>query len=1076
LSDCHITGDGYAALALALKSNPSSNLKELDLRRNNPGDNGVEILADLLQDEKFKLETLRLLKSSEAEEACSSLTDVLGINPLLQTELDLKGKIQGDSQVRQLSLLLGDPHCRLRKLNLSDCRITGEGYAALASALELNPSSHLIELDLRGNDPGATGVAQLTKLCNDPKYKLESLRLLKSDDAVQAHAFLSEHLKQEPLLLNELNLKNMKPDSTKMKQLSALLADSHCKAKTLGLKCELTEDSCEHLATALISKDSELTELNLSNSKLGHSSVQKISTALKNPTCKLEILRLSDCSVGEEGYTALASALDSNSSSHLKELDLRGNNPGASGVERIINTSSKSKPRKIRLLKNSDADAALDSLTTSLNKHPLLLTEMDLRTYTPQHAGVKEICGVLEDSHCSLKTFKLYTSGSITGRDCADLVSALIKNPSHLRELDLNQNKLDKSGVQKLCDLLQNPHCNLEKLKLSNCSITEEGWTVIVSAVDKNPTHLTELDLSKNKIEGPRLNQLSTLLKNANCVLDTLNLSDCRITGEGYAALTSALELNPSSHLIELDLRGNNPGDSGVAQLTKLRNDPKYKLKSLRLLKSDDAIQAHAFLSEYLNEDPLLLNELNLRNERLDSTQMKQLSALLLDSHCKAKTLGLNECELTEDSCEHLATALISKDSKLTELNLSNSKLGGSSVQKISTALMNRTCKLEILRLSDCSVGEEGYAALASALNSNSSSHLKELDLRGNNPGASGVQRIINTSSKSKPRKIRLLKNSDADAALDSLTKTLKTHPLLLTEMDLTKYTPRHAGVKEMCGVLEDSHCRLKTFKLYKSGNIKESDCADLISALIKNPSHLRELDLNQNKLDESGVQKLCALLQDPHCKLEKLKLNKISMTNKDCADLAAALSSNASHLKELDLSENKIKDSGLKYFCAVLKTPECKLEQLLLKYCGIEQEGCAALAAALKSNYSHLKVLDLCGNNPGTAVNDLAEVLKDSGCEIQLDRYIKNFLTGFKNVASRILFRSTKSETDGERLPPANNGEEGTDDKQTEGMVGPTVSGEVDADSIKVSNGAGATSSTAVPKKEVIMLAGGRS
>ena len=59
LSDCHITGDGYAALALALKSNPSSNLIELDLRRNNPGDNGVEMLANLLQDENFKLETLR---------------------------------------------------------------------------------------------------------------------------------------------------------------------------------------------------------------------------------------------------------------------------------------------------------------------------------------------------------------------------------------------------------------------------------------------------------------------------------------------------------------------------------------------------------------------------------------------------------------------------------------------------------------------------------------------------------------------------------------------------------------------------------------------------------------------------------------------------------------------------------------------------------------------------------------------------------------------------------------------------------------------------------------------------------
>ncbi|KAI4882201.1 hypothetical protein NFI96_003940, partial [Prochilodus magdalenae] len=144
--------------------------------------------------------------------------------------------------------------------------------------------------------------------------------------------------------------------------------------------------------------------------------------------------------------------------------------------------------------------------------------------------------------------------------------------------------------------------------------------------------------------------------------------------------------------------------------------------------------------------------------------------------------------------------------------------------------------------------------------------------------------------------------------------------------MDLAKYTPQHAGVKEMCGVLEDSHCRLKTFKLYKSGSITGRDCADLISALTVNHSHLRELNLNQNKLDESGVQTLCDLLQSPHCKLEKLRL----------------------------------------------------------KNCGIEQEACTALTAALKSPSLHLKLLDLCGNNPGTALNDLAEVLKDSGCEIK--------------------------------------------------------------------------------------------
>ncbi len=60
-------------------------------------------------------------------------------------------------------------------VRLSNCNITEEGYAALASALRSNPS-HLIELDLTGNDPGPSGVKQLNDLLQDPNYSLKKLR------------------------------------------------------------------------------------------------------------------------------------------------------------------------------------------------------------------------------------------------------------------------------------------------------------------------------------------------------------------------------------------------------------------------------------------------------------------------------------------------------------------------------------------------------------------------------------------------------------------------------------------------------------------------------------------------------------------------------------------------------------------------------------------------------------------------------------------------------------------------------------------------------------------------------------
>ncbi len=66
------------------------------------------------------------------------------------------------------------------------------------------------------------------------------------------------------------------------------------------------------------------------------------------------------------------------------------------------------------------------------------------------------------NSHCVIVLYRLYDCG-IRDEGCAALTSALKSNPSHLRELDLSRNILGDS-VQLLSDVLQNPHCKLEKV------------------------------------------------------------------------------------------------------------------------------------------------------------------------------------------------------------------------------------------------------------------------------------------------------------------------------------------------------------------------------------------------------------------------------------------------------------------------------------------------------------------------------------------------------------------------------------------------------------------------------------
>ncbi|XP_048015957.1 NACHT, LRR and PYD domains-containing protein 12-like [Megalobrama amblycephala] len=357
------------------------------------------------------------------------------------------------------------------KARLHDCNITEVGCIMLSTLL--SSKSSVRELDLSHNNLQDSGVEILSvgakKSCYAAPIMKKWFRINPNDpnnqQEYEAFISLTAGLQDTECRLQSLNLKNCGVTEAGCVFLSSALSLNPSQLKVLDLSWNDIRDSgVKHLCASLekvqcaleilnTKTDSNLKELSLRNNELQDSGVMLFSVGLHHPRCKLEILRLSCCKFKTEGCGSLTSALRSNT--HLRELDLGNNRPGDQGVELLS--------------------------------------------------------AVLHDPNCRLKTLRLEKCG-ITVKSCTALASALSSKTSSLTDLDLSINDLQDSGVKKLCVGLQNPHCRLEKLRLSNCNVTHEGVMVLTEALKSNPNQLQELDLLENDLEESDLNVLSMIL------------------------------------------------------------------------------------------------------------------------------------------------------------------------------------------------------------------------------------------------------------------------------------------------------------------------------------------------------------------------------------------------------------------------------------------------------------------------------------------------------------------------------------------------------------------------------------
>jgi Ran GTPase-activating protein (RanGAP) involved in mRNA processing and transport len=306
---------------------------------------------------------------------------------------------------------------------------------------------------------------------------------------------------------------------------SAILSSlrDHPLLRTLCLRGKVVD--LNGLETVLLNDTSKITELDIRKTYYGGPPMRGLTPVLqalaRRPT--LTKLGIHGCPLGRDKARLLGMVLCN--APNLQSLVLRG-----------------------RTLENAELAEIAPALYRNTSIKEL---DMSHNSFSSMDAAVL-LRGILHSNKTiTALDLSINNFGGITG--AVDCIADGLGSNSTLLKIDLSNCALRDGGVSTMAENLSSRNTTLQKLTLKNNAITSTGVAVLLDMMEHS-CHITDLDLGHNRIGNEGASLLTRSLgNNALPNLTRLSLSQCSIDDDGFVSLTSALEQNTS--LLHLDLR-----------------------------------------------------------------------------------------------------------------------------------------------------------------------------------------------------------------------------------------------------------------------------------------------------------------------------------------------------------------------------------------------------------------------------------------------------------------------------------------------------------------------------------------